>query len=131
MIKIYPRWSEYWQRDWHTIDKYFVYKATWKANFEAYMCMFLITDASVWSPFRMGLNICMPRVMNWKWRHYTVKTSVKQLAYGWPSPCKSSFKSGYFEPQSARFRLLKGSVWTPSSCETLFLDLKKSFVNDQ
>ena len=78
--------------------------------------------------FLMELYICMPRAMNWKRRYYTVKISSKQLTYDWSSPFKSNFKSGYFEPQFARFRLLKLSVLTPCSCKTLYWDLKKRFL---
>ena len=48
-----------------------------------------------------------------------VKISTKQLPYNWTSPCKSSFKSDYFQPNVTMFLVADAFVLTLCSERTL------------
>ena len=43
---ICPRWSKYWQRNWHAIDLHILYKAKWEAIMRSNMCVSSVNDAA-------------------------------------------------------------------------------------
>ena len=64
------------------------------------IAIFSATGASIWLFVWMGLYMLMSRVKNWKQIYVfsIAEKSTKQLACNWPSPCKLTFKRGYFLP---------------------------------